>query len=208
MILDRLERDELAPTSVRTRGSAVNVHLADSLAALELGRLHPTATVADLGSGAGFPGLPLAVALPDAEVRLLESQRRKATFIEGVCGSVGIGNARVLCTRFEDWREGHEGHDAALARALAPAPVVLEYAAPLLRLGGALIDWRGGRDAAEEARALGAAQELGLRLVEIRRMEPYVGARQHYLHVYEKVSPTPPRFPRRAGVARRRPLGC
>lgn len=207
-VLDCVADSDLAPTSIRDRATAVNVHLADSLAALELGLLPSTGSIVDLGSGAGFPGLPLAVALPDAVVWLLESQRRKADFIEGVCGSAGIGNARVVCTRFEEWGEGLESCDAALARALAPQPVVLEYAAPLLRCGGALVDWRGRRDASEEEQALRAAHELGLRRVEVRHIEPYAGAREHRLHVYEKVGPTPPRFPRRAGVARRRPLGC
>ncbi|HUN78080.1 MAG TPA: 16S rRNA (guanine(527)-N(7))-methyltransferase RsmG [Solirubrobacteraceae bacterium] len=207
-VLDSIEENDRAPTSVRDRGTAVDVHLADSLSALELGRLSATASIVDLGSGAGFPGLPLAVALPAATVWLIESQRRKAAFIEGVCESAELGNAHVVCARCEEWGEGLDRHDAALARALAPQAVVLEYAAPLLRLGGTLIDWRGMRDADEEERALRAGRELGMRLVEIRHVEPYGGAREHHLHVYEKAASTPSRFPRRAGVARRRPLGC
>lgn len=207
-ILDRVVGDDLAPTSVRAGAAVVDLHLADSLAALELDKLSSAWSIVDLGSGAGFPGLPLAVALPTVTVWLLESQRRKAAFIEGVCEFAGIGNGRVVCTRFEEWGDGIEGHDAALARALAPQPVVLEYAAPLLRRDGVLIDWRGRRDLDEEGRALGAARELGLRRVEVRHVVPYPGAREHHLHVYEKVEPTPARFPRRAGVARRRPLGC
>ena len=85
--------------------------------------------------------------------------------------------------------------------------MVLEYAAPLLEHGGVLVDWRGRRDADQEAAAAGAAEQLGMRLREIRRTEPYEGARDHHLHVYEKVAETPSRFPRRAGVARKRPLG-
>jgi 16S rRNA (guanine527-N7)-methyltransferase len=85
---------------------------------------------------------------------------------------------------------------------------VLEYAAPLLRVGGALVDWRGRRHADEERSATRAAAELGLRLLEIRRVEPYAEARDHHLHIYVKDSPTSARFPRRAGIARKRPLGC
>ncbi len=108
--------------------------------------------IADLGSGAGFPGLALAVALPAAEVSLVESQRRKCEFLERVCAAAEIENAHVVCSRAEEWREGVSRYDVVTARALAPQPVVLEYAAPLLRMGGTLVDWRGRRDeAAEEA---------------------------------------------------------
>jgi 16S rRNA (guanine527-N7)-methyltransferase len=207
-ILDRLATDELAPTGVREPDQALRVHLADSLAALELDVVRSALAIADLGSGAGFPGLPLAVALPGAEVYLIESQRRKCAFVEDVCRVAGVVNARTVCARAEEWGKGASANDVVLARALAPQPVVLEYAAPLLRVGGALVDWRGGRNAEEERAAAAAAEELGLRLLEIHHAEPYDGAREHHLHLYSKVAPTPTRFPRRVGVARKRPLGC
>jgi 16S rRNA (guanine527-N7)-methyltransferase len=211
-ILEELAADELAPTTVRDPGQALDIHLADSLAALELGvvagLVGSAGALAEMGAGAGFPGLALAVALPRSEVVLVESQARKCSFMERVIGAAEVTNARVLCARVEEWREGLGGNDVVLARALAAQPVVLEYAAPLLRLGGSLVDWRGRRDAEEEAAAGGAAEELGLRLAEIRHVEPYEGAREHHLHVYEKVLETPSRYPRRAGVARKRPLGC
>jgi 16S rRNA (guanine527-N7)-methyltransferase len=205
--LDQLTLDGHAPTAVREATRAVDVHVADSLIALELGVLRAARRLADLGSGSGFPGLALAVALPAAEVRLVESQRRRCEYLERVCVEAGIENTRVVCARIEEWREGIEGNDVVLARALAPQRVVLEYASPLLGVGGALVDWRGRRERAEESAAARAAEQLGLRLVEIRHVEPYEGARDHHLHVYEKVAPTPSRFPRRSGVARKRPLG-
>jgi 16S rRNA (guanine527-N7)-methyltransferase len=84
---------------------------------------------------------------------------------------------------------------------------VLEYAAPLLRVGGSLVDWRGALGRREEEAAARAAAELGLRRVDVRRVEPFAGAREHHLHVYLKLHETPARFPRRAGIARKRPLG-
>lgn len=203
-----LAEDELAPTSVRDPALAVDVHLADSLAALDLAVLREAGTVADIGAGAGFPGLPLAVALPALEVRLVESQARKCDFIAGLCAAVGVENAQPVNTRVEDWAAGHEAHDAVLARALASQPVVLEYAAPLLRLGGTLIDWRGRRNAEEEQSAAAAGAELGMELVEIVHVEPFAGALEHRLHLYRKITPTPARYPRRAGMARKRPLGA
>lgn len=207
-LLSTLEADEHAPTTVRRAELAAGVHVADSLTALDLGCVRSAARIADLGSGSGFPGLALAVALPRAEVALVESQRRKCAFLESACARAKIENARVVWTRAEEWDEGLGRNDTIVARALAPQPVVLEYAAPLLRMGGALVDWRGRRNAAQEADAACAAEQLGMRLLEIRHTEPYEGARDHHLHVFEKVADTPSRFPRRAGVARKRPLGC
>lgn len=207
LLLELLERDERAPTTVRDPARAVDVHLADSLVALELPRVREARSIVDIGSGAGFPGLPLAVALPQAELALVESQGRKCAFLAGAVERLGLGNARVVCERVEVWEAGARAHDLALARAVAPQAVVLEYAAPLLRVGGGLVDWRGRRAPHEEAAALRAAAELGMRLGEIRRVEPFAGARDHHLHVFEKVAECPPRFPRRPGMARKRPLG-
>lgn len=206
-VLAELERVEHAPTAVRDRKQAARVHVADALVALDVDVLRASRTVADLGVGAGFPGLAIAVALPGAEVRLIESQRRKCEFVRSLIGATSIANATVVCTRAEDWDEGIGANDAVLARALAPQPVVLEYAAPLLRLGGTLIDWRGRRNAEEERAAAGAAQTLGLRLAEVRKVEPFAGATDRHLHVFVKDRETPDRFPRRAGIARKRPLG-
>jgi 16S rRNA (guanine527-N7)-methyltransferase len=206
-LLAAIERDARAPTAVREPARAVDVHVADSLVALELAPVRVAGVIADLGAGAGFPGLPLAVALTACEVRLLESNARKCEFLRDAASQLGLRNVRVVCARAENWEEGRLAHDVVLARAVAAQPVVLEYAAPLLREGGVLVDWRGRRLAADEAAAERAAAELGVRRVDILATEPFAGARDHRLHVFEKVAPTPPRFPRRAGMARKRPLG-
>jgi 16S rRNA (guanine527-N7)-methyltransferase len=142
-----------------------------------------------VGSGAGFPGLVLAVALH-------------------------VSNARSVVARAEDWARlalplggGREAYDAVTARAVASLPVLVEYAAPLLVEGGVLVAWKGMRDAEEEELGRRAADEVGLAFQEARRVEPFPGARDRHLHVYRKVAPTPPRFPRRAGMAAKRPLG-
>jgi 16S rRNA (guanine527-N7)-methyltransferase len=207
LVLEVLARDQSAPTSVRSPLEAVDVHVADSLIALELDAVRAARTVADLGTGAGFPGVPLAISLPQAEISLLESQERKCRFLMNVLARAGVENARVVNARAEEWLEGAVVQDLVLARALAEQPVVLEYAAPLLRLGGSLIDWRGRREPEQEAAAASAASELGLDLVAILKVDPFPAARDHHLHVFEKVTETPARFPRRAGVARKRPLG-
>jgi 16S rRNA (guanine527-N7)-methyltransferase len=207
-LLGLLEHDERAPTAMRTFELALSGHVADSLVALDVAEVRASERIVDIGTGAGFPGLALAVALTSSEVTLLEAQARKSTFLRDVVARVGLGNANVVCARAEDWVAGVEKHDLALARAVAAQPVVLEYAAPLLRLGGRLVDWRGRRNAAEEGAATRAAAALGLRREELRRVQPFAGARDRHLHVFVKAAETPPRFPRRAGMAQKRPLGA
>jgi len=206
-LLAALAADPAAPTSVRRLDEAAETHVADSLVALELDPVRAARRIADLGSGPGFPGLALAVALPDARVALVESAARKCAFLERAIATADLPNADVVHARVEAWPDGREAHDLVTARALAALPVVVEYAAPLLALGGVLVAWRGRRDPAAETAAARAAGEVGLEPVEVRHVAPYPGARDRHLHVFRKAAPTPPRFPRRPGTARKRPLG-
>jgi 16S rRNA (guanine527-N7)-methyltransferase len=203
-VLELLASDPLAPSTVTDPGVAVDVHLADSLVALALEPVRSAGTILDVGSGAGFPGLPLAVALPDVSVSLLESNGRKCEFLERAAGAAGAKNVVVVNGRAEEL-EGE--FDVVTARALAPLAVVAEYAAPLLVRDGTLVAWRGHREPEQETSAAAAAEELGLAVGEIRQVQPFPHAEARYLHLMSKVRPTPPRFPRRPGVARKRPLG-
>jgi 16S rRNA (guanine527-N7)-methyltransferase len=202
-----LVEDPLAPTAVRDPLKAIDDHLADSLVGLEFDPVRAAQTIADLGSGAGLPGLPLAIALPEASVALVESATRRCAFLERAIAASEAGNARVVHTRVETWPEGLRAFDLVTARALAPLPVVAEYAAPLLTVGGTLVVWRGRRNPRDEEAAAGAAFQLGLEPVEIRQMQPFRGAQHRYLHLMSKVMETPSRFPRRPGIALKRPLG-
>jgi 16S rRNA (guanine527-N7)-methyltransferase len=206
-LLAVLTEDPHAPTTIHDPLTAVRDHLADSLVALELPEVRDATRVADLGSGAGLPGLPLAIALPGVEVALVESNRRKCEFLRRACDACGVANAVVVAARAEEWQDGLGRCDLVTARALAPLAVVAEYAAPLLADGGALVAWRGKRDPAGESAAARAAAELGLQPRAPLPVTPYPGALHRHLHVLVKVAPTPGRFPRRAGIARKRPLG-
>jgi 16S rRNA (guanine527-N7)-methyltransferase len=201
-----LTADPLAPSAVPA-DAALDVHVADSLSALELEEVTGARVVADLGSGAGFPGLVLAVALPQARVALVESVARKCEFIERVRSDAAVENAHVVHARAEQWPEGLGRHDLVTARALAPLGVVCEYAAPLLAIGGTLVAWKGAIPPTEAQTAQRAAALLGLSSCVVVRTEPYAGSVAHHLHSYRKVVPTPPAYPRRPGVARKRPLG-
>lgn len=205
-LLGLLENDETAPTTVRDRAQALDVHVADSLSGLELAAVHDAGRIADLGAGAGFPGLVLACALPRAQVSLVESVGRKCAWLERAIAAMELANATAVNARAEAWPEGLGAHDLVTARALAPLNVLAEYAAPLLAQGGALVAWKGRRDPAEEADGAAAAARLGLEPSEVRRVHPFAGARDRHLYVYLKVGPTPNEYPRRPGMASKRPL--
>jgi 16S rRNA (guanine527-N7)-methyltransferase len=205
-LLDLVAAEPASITSVREPHRGVDVHVADSLVALELDAVRRAGRIADLGAGAGFPGLALAIALPEARVALVESVGRKCAFLERAARELDLPNVTVVAARAESWTDGLESHDLVTARALAPLGVVLEYAAPLLAPAGTVVTWKGRLDAAEAADAGAAATALGLARPEQRCVTPYVDSGERYLYLSSKVGPTPSRFPRREGMARKRPL--
>jgi len=200
--------DGSAPTTVQEPERVLDDHLADSLVALELRDVDwHEAEIADLGAGAGFPGLPLAIALPGSRLSLVESNARKCEFLARAVAECELDNVEIVRERAELWRAGLDRCDVVVARALAPLPVVAEYAAPLLRAGGSLVAWRGRRDDADEVAGARAAFQLGLETREPVMVKPYPAAERRHLHVMVKVGKTPAKFPRRPGVARKHPLG-
>ena len=205
-LLELLACDPTAPTAVRDPASAVDTHIADALVALELDEVRPARRVADLGAGAGFPGLVLAAALPQAAVALVEANGRKCRFLARAAETMGLANVEVVDARAESWPEGVASRDLVTARAVAPLAVLVEYAAPLLETGGALVAWKGRRDEAEERDGAAAAAATGLEGRDVRPVQPWNGAEHLHLHVYVKVASTPNRFPRRPGMASKRPL--
>jgi 16S rRNA (guanine527-N7)-methyltransferase len=138
-------------------------------------------------------------------VTLFESQRRHAAVAERLGRAAGLRNVFVLPCRAEEVPD-REAFDVVTARAVAQLSVLVEYAAPLLRIGGQLVAWKGARDAAEELGGEAAGREVGLSLDRVVAVEPFPGAHSRHLHLYAKTAPTPDRFPRRPGMARKRPL--
>jgi 16S rRNA (guanine527-N7)-methyltransferase len=205
-LLAALAADLATSTPIRHPGEAVDVHVADSLSGLHVPALRTARDIADLGAGAGFPGLVLAAVRPDAQVTLVESARRKAAAIERLAATAGIPNAAAVAARAEAWPAGLEAHDAVTARALAALPVLVEYAAPLLRPDGVLVAWKGDPEATEIADGEAAAAALGLRPEPPVPVQPFPDSRRRHLYLYSKVKPTPQGFPRRPGMAVKRPL--
>lgn len=204
-LLDALAAEPDPHTTISEPTAAVDQHVADSLSALRLDPVRNAEKLVDIGSGAGFPGLPLAIALPHAHVELVEAAKRKCSVIERLAEAAGAANARALPLRAEEL-DAREAYDVATARAVAPLPVLVEYAAPLLNQSGHFVAWKGARNPAEEAAGVRAAKIVGLRPIEVRSVVPFPGARDLNLHLYLKDRETPSRFPRRPGVAAKRPL--
>lgn len=210
-VVELLASERGAPTSVRDPAGAWRVHVADSLAGLRFEQLAGAAAIADVGAGAGFPGIVLAAALPDARVDLIESLGRKCEFMRRALEVSGIANARVVCARSEEWAaagaEGREAYDAVTARAVGRLSTDAELASPLLRDAGVLVAWKGRRDPEEEAELERAGAGLAMEPVEIAHVGPYAGSRHRHLHLVRKSGPAPDRLPRKPGIAKKRPRG-
>jgi 16S rRNA (guanine527-N7)-methyltransferase len=202
--------DGNAPTTVTAEDEVWKVHVADSRSGLDFEELRGARRICDVGSGAGFPGLVLAVELPEARVDLVEATGKKCEFIERAIGEMGLTNARVVCERAEGWAggEGREAYDAVTARAVGRLATLAELASPLLAVGGHLVAWKGRRDEVEEAEAARAAARTAVEPIEVRAVGPYAGSRHRHLHLLRKIGPTPNDLPRRPGMAKKRPFGA
>ncbi|HEX5761681.1 MAG TPA: 16S rRNA (guanine(527)-N(7))-methyltransferase RsmG [Solirubrobacterales bacterium] len=208
-VLALLAEERASVSSVTDPDRAWRVHVEDSLTGLDVAELRAARRIADVGAGAGFPGLVLAVVLPDAKVDLVESVGRKCAFMERAIKTAGIANARVLCARSEELAigEDRETYDAVTARAVGRLSTLAELASPLLREGGTLVAWKGKRDGEEEEQLARAAAGLSMRPKQILDVGDRAGSKHRHLHVVEKSGPTPSDLPRRAGMAKKRPRG-
>jgi 16S rRNA (guanine527-N7)-methyltransferase len=212
-VLELLAAARAAPSAVRDPDEAWRVHVADSLTGLEVEALQAARRIADVGSGAGFPGIPLAVALPSAHVDLIEAASRKCDFMRQAIEVAGITNASVVCQRAETWAAkappdgGRESYDVVAARAVGRMATLAELASPLLVEGGVLVAWKGRRDPEEEAELRRGADRVAMAPLTIDWVGPYAGSRHRHLHVVRKDGPTPERLPRRPGMAKKRPFG-
>jgi 16S rRNA (guanine527-N7)-methyltransferase len=163
-------------------------------------------TVVDVGSGAGLPGLPLKIARPDLELTLVESDQDKAAFLVHACATLGLSDVEVLARRAEE--VGHdprfrEAFDVAVARALAPMPVLAELCLPLVRVGGRLL---AQKTESEDMAAAGHALDVLGGLLKTVHQSPSLARTAGTVVVIEKVRPSPAAYPRRPGVPARKPL--
>jgi 16S rRNA (guanine527-N7)-methyltransferase len=180
-------------------------HFEDSLTILPF--LAGRATLADVGSGAGFPGVPAAIVLPGLEVTLIESTAKKTDFLADLAEKLGLANVRIFKGRAEDAGRDlklREKFDVATARAVASVPVLAEYCLPLLKVGGIFLAMKGpNMDDVDISTA--ALAKIGGKIVEIRTLKLSDGSGRN-LVVVEKTRPTPPEYPRRNGVPSKTPI--
>lgn len=196
---DLLVAEPVSVTSVRDPGAAWELHVADALTALELVLGLAPARVVDVGSGGGSPGIPIAVAA-GIDVTLLEASAAKCDFLRRTAAALRL-QCPVVHERSERYGRaaGREAFDLALARALAPPGAAAELCLPLVRVGGHVLLWTADTDADALA---GIAAEVGGTLAETVAVRP-----NRHLMLLTKTTPTPDRFPRRPGMATKRPLG-
>jgi 16S rRNA (guanine527-N7)-methyltransferase len=208
-VLDLLAQERASVSSVTDPERAWRVHVEDSLTGLEVSELAQARRIADIGSGAGFPGLALAVALPGSHVDLIESVGRKCEFMRRAIEVAAISNATVVNARSEELASGEkrETYDAVTARAVGRLSTLAELASPLLRDGGVLIAWKGKRDPDEEQQLERAADQLAMHPEQILDVGDRAGSKHRHLHVLRKLGPTPKHLPRRSGMAKKRPRG-
>lgn len=198
------ERNEKINLTAITEPEEVKVkHFLDSCSAAEL--LPGGASVLDIGSGAGFPGLPLKIVRPDLTVTLLDSVNKKVAFVNDVVAELKLSGVTAVHARIEDFP--HKGeYDAVVSRAVAELSTLAEYALPFVKIGGAFIAYKSEKAESEAEAAASAITLLGGRIREIR--EAFVAAGlTRKLIIIDKIAPTPPKYPRGKNLPRLKPLG-
>jgi 16S rRNA (guanine527-N7)-methyltransferase len=196
-------------TAVRDVEGVRTKHFLDSLTCTQAWRENPPAHLIDVGTGAGFPGIPLKIIMPAMQLTLVESVGKKADFCRLVVQELGLEKVQVMQTRAEEIGQmvaHREQYDWAVARAVANLPVLVEYLLPLVRVGGGVLAQKGGGGPAEAQQAERAIKLLGGRL---RQLKPVVLpgiVEERFLIIIDKIAGTPPQYPRRVGLATKKPL--
>jgi 16S rRNA (guanine527-N7)-methyltransferase len=195
----------------RERDKIVLDHLIDALSCYLLEDVHCRSSLIDVGSGAGLPGIPLSIIRPELKVTLLEATQKKVRFLQYAREILCLPNVNVLHGRAEEVaRTEYRGtFELATARALAALPVLLEYCGPLVGVGGLIIAMKGHLPEEELSQGVTAAGTLRLKLRDVRQVEfcSQLPPKERSLAVFYKSAVTPSSFPRRPGLAKKRPLG-
>jgi len=187
-------------------------HYLDSLSCLKAiprTELASGTRVIDVGTGAGYPGLPLKIVHPGVRLTLLDATRKKVRFLEHLIQKLGLENTWTIHARSEELGQDsvhREQYDWALARAVADMPTLAEYLLPLVHVGGAILAQKGEDAPAEVQRAEAALAKLGGRVRRLMPVELRGLAETRYLVVVDKIAPTPEKYPRRPGMPKKRPI--
>lgn len=190
-------------TGITDDKGVANLHLLDSLTVLSCADLEGKSII-DVGCGAGFPGVPLAIACPEAKVTLLDSLGKRMKWLETVLPTLGVSAECVTARAEEAVAERRESYDFATSRAVARLNILLELTAPYVKVGGAVLAMKGALAAEELEESRNAIKKLGLKLEEVRQFP--IDGTNHVVLVLRKVSPTPKQFPRRFAKIKQAPL--
>ena len=199
-----VKQNEVMNLTAITEDEAVaKLHLLDSLTVLTCADLKDK-TLIDVGCGAGFPGVPLAIACPEAKVTLLDSLGKRMKWLEEVLPSLGVSAECVTARAEEAVASRRERFDFATSRAVARLNILLELTAPYVKVGGAVLAMKGAAAREELAECNSAIQKLGLKLEKIQEFP--IDGTSHSVIILRKVKPTPPAYPRRYAKIKQAPL--
>ena len=190
-------------TGITEDEAVAKLHLLDSLTVLSTADLAGKKLI-DVGCGAGFPGVPLAIACPDAKITLLDSLGKRMKWLEEVLPTLGITAECITARAEEAVATRRESYDYATSRAVARLNILLELTAPYVKVGGAVLAMKGAAAKEELAECAGAMKKLGLKLEEVK--EYPIDGTAHAVIVLRKIAPTPPRYPRRFAQIKKSPL--
>ncbi len=208
MILEKNQYINL--TAVRDRDEALQKHIADSLSCDFMEEYEAAENVIDIGTGAGFPGVPLAIVSPDKKFTLVDSLNKRLRIIDELTGELGIKNVTTVHGRAEDVgksKEHREKYDICVSRAVASLDVLCEWCLPLVKKGGYFVAYKGENVSRETEDAANAIKLLGGKIAEIRKVQTEEESISgHVLVMIKKVKNTPSKYPRQAGQARKNPL--
>ena len=198
-------------TAVTDEAEMMDRHYVDSLMALRFDMIPRKGRIIDVGTGAGFPGMPLALACPEAQVTLMDAQQKRLTFLQAVIDDLHVRNVTLVHSRAEDGARlplYREQYDLAVARAVAPLEVLAEYRLPSVRVGGRALCWKGPALQEEMQQGRRAAHLLGGKVEEPIGCEFPGRAWQHLLLPIQKKEKTARQYPRKAGTPGKSPLGA
>lgn len=190
-------------TAITDPAQVGQLHLVDSLTVLASVELAGK-TLIDVGCGGGFPGVPLAIACPEAKVTLLDSLGKRMRWLEEALPALGISAKCVTARAEEAVADCRESYDYAVSRAVARLNILLELTAPYVKVGGGVLAMKGAAAREELAEAAGAVKKLGLKLETLREFP--LGGSTHYVLIFRKISHTPPQYPRRYAKIKQAPL--
>ena len=196
-------------TAIRDQESIRTKHFLDSLSCVQAWQAQPPNRLVDVGTGAGFPGIPLKIIYPGMKITLVESVGKKAMFCQHIVRVLGLENAEVIQARAEDLgqkAEHREKYDWAVARAVAQMNVLVEYLLPFVKVGGMVLAQKGESAPAEVQEAEKAMKLLGGKLKQLLPVNLPGVADDRYLVLIDKVAATPPKYPRKAGLLAKQPL--